>query len=307
MASDGVLEINQACAVNTGCFSGDTAGYPVKITGAAGHSYRLTSDLNVDQSTNAILVQQANNVSIDLNGFSIVGPVTCSGTPVACTPTGVGHGVSSVGDPAVRGVSVKNGSITGMGWYGVILADQSEITNLRVSNNRGHGIVVNFGSLVSGNNAELNGDGGIYAGDGSTVSGNVVYKNGGNGISTSAGSTISGNVAYENDDDGIICQGACTVSANTSYKNSGTGINSAHGSTISGNTSYNNGGDGFLVYRGSTVSGNTARSNTGYGLSFQGTDSAIAHNVISNNAAGTILGPAIEIGPNACNASLTCP
>jgi hypothetical protein len=28
-AVDGVLEINQACAVNTGCFVGDTAGYPV--------------------------------------------------------------------------------------------------------------------------------------------------------------------------------------------------------------------------------------------------------------------------------------
>ena len=26
-ASDGVLEINQTCAVNTGCFAGDTAGF----------------------------------------------------------------------------------------------------------------------------------------------------------------------------------------------------------------------------------------------------------------------------------------
>ena len=42
-ASDGVLEINQTCAVNTGCFSGDAPGFPV--TPSDSGSYRLTSDL----------------------------------------------------------------------------------------------------------------------------------------------------------------------------------------------------------------------------------------------------------------------
>ena len=45
LASDGAVEINQACAENTGCFSGDTAGFPVTIDASAGRSYRLTSDL----------------------------------------------------------------------------------------------------------------------------------------------------------------------------------------------------------------------------------------------------------------------
>jgi len=31
LASGGVLEINQSCAVNTGCFTGDSAGFPVEI------------------------------------------------------------------------------------------------------------------------------------------------------------------------------------------------------------------------------------------------------------------------------------
>ena len=47
LAVDGVLEINHTCAVQTGCFSGDTAGYPVTIDGTAGRSYRLTGDLIV--------------------------------------------------------------------------------------------------------------------------------------------------------------------------------------------------------------------------------------------------------------------
>ncbi len=40
-AVDGVLEINQACAVNAGCFAGDTAGFPVTITGAGSGGVNL--------------------------------------------------------------------------------------------------------------------------------------------------------------------------------------------------------------------------------------------------------------------------
>jgi hypothetical protein len=44
-ASDGQLEINQACAVNTGCFPGDDPGFPVTITQPG--SYRLTGNLDL--------------------------------------------------------------------------------------------------------------------------------------------------------------------------------------------------------------------------------------------------------------------
>ena len=36
LATDGVAEINHTCAAQTGCFRGDTAGYPVTIDGTAG-------------------------------------------------------------------------------------------------------------------------------------------------------------------------------------------------------------------------------------------------------------------------------
>ena len=39
LASDGVLEINQTCAVQTGCFTGDTAGFPVTIWQAQRNEY----------------------------------------------------------------------------------------------------------------------------------------------------------------------------------------------------------------------------------------------------------------------------
>ena len=33
-AGDGVLEISQTCAIETGCFTGDTPGFPVTIASA---------------------------------------------------------------------------------------------------------------------------------------------------------------------------------------------------------------------------------------------------------------------------------
>ena len=40
VADDGVAEINQTCATMTGCFSGDTPGWPVTIDGTAGAQLR---------------------------------------------------------------------------------------------------------------------------------------------------------------------------------------------------------------------------------------------------------------------------
>src|SRR5215472_16787685 len=85
-AVDGVLEINQVCATGPGCFPGDSAGLPVTITTAG--SYRLTSNLTVPNATTDGIDVNADNVTIDLNGFIILGP--CVGSP--CSPTGAGVG-----------------------------------------------------------------------------------------------------------------------------------------------------------------------------------------------------------------------
>ena len=49
LAVDGVLEINQTCAVLTGCFAGDAPGFPVTMDSTTpGKSFRLTSDLGAN-------------------------------------------------------------------------------------------------------------------------------------------------------------------------------------------------------------------------------------------------------------------
>ena len=153
LASDGVLEINQACAVNTGCFSGDAAGFPVTVDGSAGKSYRMTGDLDLSAiaATTAIQIL-APFVTLDLGGFEIAGPTTCTsiGLFLACSPSGSGHGV----EISEVGVTVKNGTVRNMSGDGVsATAEATRIERLFAFNNTGAGINVQKQSHVVHSNA----------------------------------------------------------------------------------------------------------------------------------------------------------
>lgn len=285
-AGEGVLEINQTCAVQTGCFSGDTAGFPVTIDGTAGRAVRLTSDLVVPNENTSGLLVAADSVRIDLAGFEIRGPVTCSGLPLVCAPaSGSGSGVDRINSLPL-GTSVTNGSVRGMGNNGVSIGNQGHVTNLHVRSNRAAGVSTGSSGNVSGITAASNGSHGISAGLGSTVSHSASSLNGGDGILASSGSVLSGN---------------------TAYNNLGDGFDGGAGATFSNNAAYSNDGDGIEASVGSTIKGNSLRSNNGYGLNL-GADSGYRENVISNNGLGTVTGTAIvNLGNNACNGSTTCP
>jgi len=78
LAVAGVLEINHTCAVQTGRFAPNAGGFPLLITNPG--SYRLTSNLTLpDENTIGILVN-ADDVTIDLNGFAVIGPVEREGS-----------------------------------------------------------------------------------------------------------------------------------------------------------------------------------------------------------------------------------
>lgn len=211
---DGVLEINQTCAVNSGCFPGDSAGFPVTIT-TEGVSVRLTSSLAVpDENTTAIQVFGA-DVTVDLNGFAISGPTVCSGSPLTCAPTGTGIGVSG------GRTTVLNGSVRGMGDSGVSLTGS--------------------GAHVSGVRAVSNGSRGIWAGEYAVVTNCVARENGSTGIQGGDGLFSENNASY-NGTSGIA-SGRGTVLGNTMNDNGGVGLNAGVTSTAYGhNQIYNNNG-----------------------------------------------------------------
>ncbi len=137
----------------------------------------MTSNLVVpDENTSAIQVG-SDNVGIDLNDFTIRGPVICSGTPTACTPnTGTGSGVERTSN-SVPGTYVSHGSIRGMGSNGVQLGVQAEVTNVRVRSNRLVGIQTGSGSAVLGNTVRIKSGFGLNLGSESSYRENVVTSN----------------------------------------------------------------------------------------------------------------------------------
>lgn len=321
-ASEGVVELNQTCAVQTGCSADDEAGFPIKL--AVAGSYRLTSNLVVpDVNTNAIEVH-VGAVSIDLAGFEIT-RAGCSGSLSSCRPaTETGSGIDGF-QPGARGVSVRDGTITGMGDVGVFLGEQSEVRNVRARWNRVAGISVQDGSVIEGCSSEENGAG-IFARFGSTVSRNTArlneadgffviestlannsaISNGEDGFELPLGpSAVTGNLAFGNQDDGIDCPLACVISDNVAARNDGVGIKG--GGTIHGNASRENDLDGIEALTGASVSSNVASGNLGFGLDLS-SGSSYRENTISGNTLGTVTGTGfVNAGGNVCNAALSCP
>ena len=223
-AVDGVILIDQNKALAGNVTPGDAPGFPVTITRSG--SYRLSSDLVVaDADTTAIdITGAAGSVTVDLNGFSILGPVTCTGSspanpPTTCSPVpsspnifGPGTGVRSQAD---RSLTIRNGTISGMGRHGIFIfgAPMARVEGVTVMGN-GHtgihgglatvvdnivegnllsGIVFNQG-LVRGNNVSRNGGNGIAGtGVGGLISGNNIYRNGGHALKSISGSPYSFN------------------------------------------------------------------------------------------------------------------
>jgi hypothetical protein len=178
-AVDGVLEINQTCAVQTGCFAGDTTGFPVTIDGGVGKSYRLTSNLVVPNDDATGIEARATEVQIDLNGFAIVRS-GCEIDSRICTATdGNGRGIRSRLGPAAQfsGLVVTNGSIVGMGAHGVEAASHAEIRGINSVANGADGIFVGSGSIVANNRVSSNVGAGISASNGGMISGNVMISN----------------------------------------------------------------------------------------------------------------------------------
>ena len=151
-ASDGVLEINQTCAVETGCFPGDAPGLPVTITGSAGRSYKLTSDLRMSADDSAAISITADNISLDLAGFMI--SCTVFVPPSFVEPCST---LGSASQDAVlipfdrRGAEVRNGVIFGMRGNGIKGGRHSIASGLRVYGNAGFGITMAGASIATTN------------------------------------------------------------------------------------------------------------------------------------------------------------
>jgi hypothetical protein len=292
LAVDGVIEINQALALAGQVSPYDFPGFPVLIR--ASGSYRLTGNLTVPAIVLGIEVyEDATDVTIDLNGFEITGPVTCSSSPpLTCTPITTGAGIWADGDAPGSRLRVVNGTVRGFG-NGGINGGNTDLTvqSVHVANNGGFGIASARSVVVIDSVIDHNGGHGISGADASLVRGCDVNYNG----------------SYSSELGIYVAKSAMIVNNNVNY-NSGGGIFADNGGTIIGNTVNANVGDGIAGGSGLTVVNNTARSNTGFGIHIA--TGGYGGNVLTNNNGGDAhaqVSGGLEIGTNVCGTNLTCP
>jgi hypothetical protein len=209
-------------------------GFPYKITKTG--SYKLTSNLVVPAGVDGIDVL-APNVTIDLNGFSITGPVVCTGLgPVTCptATTGVGINGSNENENETGPADVKvfNGSVNGMGSHGIFLSgDGSMVERVSAQSNAGSGIIV-AGSVLESSSIG-NGSTGILA---FIVRDSEAADNVGDGIVTDGrGGVAMDDVSSFNGKRGIVAQNG-SVTGSTITLNKGVGLQATCPSAILNNT-----------------------------------------------------------------------
>ena len=212
-AADGVELINQSTVMATGGFP-----YVINVPG----SYKLSGILDVrntlDPANTTAIRVIVDNVTIDLNGFSILGPTVCTGFPTvtSCSPTGSGRGIDGPLGLSLRNITVVNGTVRGMGSAGILLDAVIGVSVEKVHTefNGAIGISVGFGMVV-GSTANYNGVRGIQVSKG-TVSGNVALGNQGIGILAGCPGSVVGNTAANNSGQNLLITDASCAAANNS-------------------------------------------------------------------------------------------
>jgi hypothetical protein len=198
-AVDGVTLINQSTVLAAG-------GFPYVISQPG--SYRLSGDLVVPAASDGIDIR-VDNVSLDLNGFTIKGPGATTSLFAVGVYSGknvaIANGITTgfpVGVEVGAHVIIKNvqatGNATGFSGFSAGLVMVECTANL----NSGDGFKVAAATILR-SVANANGGSGFNV-ESSTLIQNVANNNGGYGFETSgatidiAGSIFGSNIAFNN-------------------------------------------------------------------------------------------------------------
>ena len=230
-AVDGAILVNQARALAGNVTAGDTAGFPVSIN-TPGY-YVLTSNLTVPNANTTAIQINANNVTIDLNGFAVLGPNVCAtnGFSVAqpCTQPSAG-GFSGAGIDAgsavpfvVLNTRVINGTIDGVGGIGIFANVNARIEGVNISNCGSYGIFT-AGGLIRDTLVRACGSTGILT-SGALIKDTRSIFNRGYGIQTGRASIITGNVVDTNLLQGLVLSPDSRYTDNVIGNNNGGNAN----------------------------------------------------------------------------------
>jgi hypothetical protein len=246
------------------------------------------------------LVIEANDVTVDLNGFTWDG----------YTSTSLPHFNDSLAGILASGerenITVLNGIVRDWGEMGIDFetAQQSRVEGITVCDNLSAGMHCGGGSLITHCLAQRNGGSGIISANGSTIAECVALENSGSGITGgSQGCAIIACTSYENTSHGISVNFGCTVTQCTSARNTGDGIRLVNGANHAlNNNCHQNGyetGVGAGIHShsgGDRIEGNVVNNND-TGIEDFSNNSLIIRNSARNSTTAYDINGPHAVGP----------
>jgi len=281
-----------------------SADFPLTIT--ASGSYYLTENVKLTADSSTGITINTSNVTIDLNGFSLIGPAALSIT---------GDGIVCISDAAAN-ITISNGGLQFWSADGCDLskAQSSKVTNVVSYGNGGVGILVGTDGIVSNCAVQYNirsgiktsdfcvidhctsqfnanySAYGIECGQSCIVSNCTAHANlSSGGIYVGFGGSIIGCTAYNNQG-GFITSDYCFVSNCVGFQNYYQGFLLGEGSAISDCAAGENQHDGFSLIGSGIATNCVSRSNGGTGFYLNGASAAINCSASSNADDGFLVG-----------------
>jgi parallel beta-helix repeat protein len=249
------------------------------ITISTPGSYYLTTNLTFSGLPGFLI--QCDDVTIDLNGFTVTGDRVSSGVSCPVAPGGR------------KNVHILNGSFRNCfnGIDCAAIAD-GRLENVLVFSNSANGMSLGRGWTISHCTVSSNNFDGIHLGSNCRVVDCVTELNNGSGIIESNNCMVSGCVIQSNGFCGIITGDGTTIvncSINDSRGAVSMGIRAGLGCTIQSCVVRNSGSHGILALEGSTVMNCTVRSSAGTGILLDSNCSAVGCTVILCTTTGISL------------------
>lgn len=240
-------------------------------------SYVLTANITAGGSEFTGIFITADNVTIDLNGFTISGD-GASGYGIVLSNTR-------------RNVTIRNGVIRNFGLAGISASNDEHmvIENLTIEDCGQSAILAGDHSTLRNIIVRASASNGIAAGAGSIVADCISTNNGSSGISVAEGSTVTGCVASDNASDGIQATDACTIRDNNCRGNTSDGIQGANRNNIQDNTCDSNGLSAGVSGYGVNVTGSFNRiegnqlTQDDASVRFGATGNLFIRNTLTNN------------------------
>lgn len=306
-----LTEIEPRIAVNATNTAGDTNSV-FRITQPG--SYYLTENV-LGQSAKIGIEINASGVTLDLNGFDVVGvPGSLDGIRTdAGADTSItiingsirnwgGSGVNLASFTTVDSV-LDHLIVTGNGTDGIDASTNAVISHCVASNNAVDGISSGSGAVITECTASSNGRTGIGPSSGSTVAHCSAFLNVSSGISLASGGTATSCNSRSNGGHGIGTSSQCIVTNCNVSTNTANGIRCAgSGSLIEGNVCSLNGinaGDGAgiaVVSVDNTVVGNHCQGND-RGIDVSAAGNLILRNTCANNPTNFLIVADNRYGP----------